>query len=61
MDVLGGMIKQFRQDLILTQKQLGELLDVQKPQISKLENSTNGATIYTILKVFQITESRHLL
>lgn len=53
MDVLGKMIKKARQERNLTQEQLGELIGVQKSQISKLENHTNSATIDTILKVFR--------
>lgn len=53
MDVLGRMIKTARQERNLTQEQLGELVGVQKSQISKLESSTNSATIDTILKVFK--------
>jgi len=53
MDVLGRMIKTARQERNLTQKQLGQLVGVQKSQISKLESSTNSATIDTILKVFK--------
>jgi HTH-type transcriptional regulator / antitoxin HipB len=53
MDVLGSMIKIARQERNLTQAQLGELVGVQKSQISKLESSTNSATIDTILKVFK--------
>lgn len=53
MDVLGRMIKTARQSRKLTQAQLGELVGVQKSQISKLESSTNSATIDTILKVFR--------
>jgi DNA-binding XRE family transcriptional regulator len=53
MDVLGKMIKTARQERNLTQEQLGELVGVQKSQISKLESSTNSATIDTILKVFK--------
>ncbi len=53
MDVLGRMIKQARQHRNLTQEQLGKLVGVQKAQISKLENSTNSATIDTVLKVFR--------
>lgn len=53
MDVLGRMIKAARQERHLTQEQLGELIGVQKSQISKLESSTNSATIDTILKVFK--------
>ena len=52
MDLLGKMIKQARQERNLTQEQLGELVGVQKSQISKLESSTNSATIDTIIKVF---------
>jgi transcriptional regulator with XRE-family HTH domain len=53
MDVLGKMIKKARQERNLTQEQLGELVGVQKSQISKLESSTNSATIDTIIKVFR--------
>lgn len=53
MDVLGRMIKTARQERNLTQEQLGQLIGVQKSQISKLESSTNSATIDTILKVFK--------
>jgi HTH-type transcriptional regulator / antitoxin HipB len=53
MDVLGRMIKTARQKRNLTQEQLGQLVGVQKSQISKLESSTNSATIDTILKVFK--------
>jgi len=53
MDIIGKMIKQARQDRNLTQEQLGELIGVQKSQISKLESSANSATIDTIIKVFK--------
>lgn len=53
MDILGRMIKQARQERNLTQEQLGQLVGVQKSQISKLESSTNSATIDTIIKVFR--------
>ena len=53
MDVLGKMIKLARQERHLTQEELGKLVGVQKAQISKLESSTNSATIDTILKVFK--------
>ena len=53
MDVLGRMIKTARQERKLTQEQLGELIGVQKAQISKLESSANSATIDTVLKVFK--------
>ncbi|QRR02491.1 helix-turn-helix domain-containing protein [Dyadobacter sandarakinus] len=53
MDILGRMIKSARQERNLTQEQLGRLVGVQKSQISKLESSTNSATIDTIMKVFK--------
>lgn len=53
MDILGQMIKKVRQERKLTQEQLGKLVGVQKAQISKLESSTNSATIDTIIRVFQ--------
>jgi ribosome-binding protein aMBF1 (putative translation factor) len=53
MDVLGRMIKTARQERNLTQEQLGALIGVKKAQISKLESSSNSATIDTIMKVFK--------
>src|SRR5476649_2845853 len=57
MDVLGRMIKAARQERNLTQEQLGELVGVQKAQISKLESSANSATVDTILKVFKALQA----
>jgi len=53
MEVIGKMIKKARQERNLTQEQLGELIGVQKSQISKLESSANSATIDTVIKVFK--------
>jgi HTH-type transcriptional regulator/antitoxin HipB len=53
MDLLGRMIKTARQERNLTQEELGKLVGVQKSQISKLESSSNSATIDTIIKVFK--------
>jgi HTH-type transcriptional regulator / antitoxin HipB len=53
MDILGHMIKKARQERNLTQEELGKLIGVQKAQISKLESSTNSATIDTVIKVFK--------
>jgi HTH-type transcriptional regulator / antitoxin HipB len=52
MEVLGDMIKSVRKERQLTQEQLGQLIGVQKSQISKLERNTKNVTIETILKVF---------
>ena len=51
-DLLGNAIKQARQEKNLTQEQLGELVGVQKAQISKIENSVKNARFETIMKVF---------
>jgi len=52
-DLLGQAIKQARKERNLTQEQLGELVGVQKAQISKIENSVKNARFETILKVFE--------
>ena len=46
-------IKSTRKERHLTQEQLGDLIGVQKSQISKLERNTKNVTIETILKVFR--------
>ncbi len=51
-DLLGQAIRQARQERNLTQEQLGDLVGVQKAQISKIENSVKNARFETILKVF---------
>ena len=53
MDLLGQMIRTTRKEKNLTQEKLGELIGVNKSQISKLENNTNSATIETIIRVFK--------
>ena len=57
MDVLGKMIKKARIERKLTQEELGKLVGVKKAQISKLENSSNSATIGTILRVFKALDA----
>ncbi|WP_430810943.1 MULTISPECIES: helix-turn-helix domain-containing protein [unclassified Carboxylicivirga] len=52
-EVLGAMIKSVRIERNLTQEQLGELIGVNKSQISKLERNTKNVTIETVLKVFR--------
>ncbi|AHF14787.1 helix-turn-helix domain-containing protein [Niabella soli] len=51
-DLLGQAIKHARKERNLTQEQLGDLVGVQKAQISKIENSVKNARFETILKVF---------
>jgi HTH-type transcriptional regulator/antitoxin HipB len=58
MDVLGELIKQTRIGRKLTQEQLGDLIGVQKAQISRLENHTGNVTLSTILKVFSALKAK---
>lgn len=51
-DLLGSAIKRARQEKNMTQEKLGDLVGVQKAQISKIENSFTNARFDTILKVF---------
>ncbi|MFM7766764.1 MAG: helix-turn-helix transcriptional regulator [Bacteroidota bacterium] len=55
-EMMGDMIKKARQERNLTQEQLGEMVGVQKAQISKLESNTNNVTLKTVLKVFAALE-----
>jgi DNA-binding XRE family transcriptional regulator len=57
-DLLGHAIKQTRIERCLTQQQLGELVGVQKAQISKIENSIKNARFETILKVFNALKTK---
>jgi DNA-binding XRE family transcriptional regulator len=52
-EILAEQIKILRKERNLTQEQLGDLIGVQRAQISKWENNTNNVTIGTILKVFE--------
>lgn len=52
------MIKIARKERHLTQEQLGEIIGVQKSQISKLENYTRNVTIETIMKVFAALKAK---
>ncbi len=42
MDLIGKAIKESRKERNLTQEQLGELVGVQKTQISRLENNASN-------------------
>lgn len=57
-DLIGEMIKKARKEKNLTQAELGELVGVQKAQISKLENGASNVTIGTILKVFKALKAK---
>ena len=50
--LVGEAIRQTRKAQNLSQEQLGEMIGVQKAQISRVENGTN-LTLSTIAKVFK--------
>jgi DNA-binding XRE family transcriptional regulator len=58
LDLLGKAIKEARLQRNLTQQQLGELVGVQKAQISKLENSLTDARFETVMKVFKALDAK---
>lgn len=58
LELLGEMIRATRLQRNLTQEQLGELVGVQKAQISKLEKSAGNVTVDTILKVFNALKAK---
>ena len=58
MEILGELIKKTRLERNMTQEQLGELVGVQKAQISRLENNTGNVTLETILKVFSALKAK---
>lgn len=58
LDILGEMIKQTRKERHLTQTELGQLIGVQKSQISRLERNTKNVTLETILKVFRALKAK---
>ena len=58
LDVLGDMIKKARKEKHLTQEQLGDLVGVQKAQISKIENNTKDVRLSTIMRVFNALKAK---
>lgn len=58
LDILGDMIKKARRERNLTQEQLGELIGVQKAQISKIENNAKDVRLSTIMKVFNALKAK---
>lgn len=58
LDLIGAAIKKARKERNLTQAQLGELVGVQKAQISKIENHLTDARFDTILKVFEALNAK---
>ena len=58
LDILGEMIKKARKEQHLTQEQLGELIGVQKAQISKIETNAKDVRFSTIMRVFDALKAK---
>ena len=58
LDILGDKIKKARKDQHLTQEQLGELIGVQKAQISKIETNAKDVRFSTIMRVFEALKAK---
>lgn len=58
LEIIAEQIKILREEKNLTQEQLGELIGVQRAQVSKLENSTTNITLGTIIKVFDALDAQ---
>ena len=58
LDLMGEMIKQARKERHLTQTQLGELIGVQKSQISRIESNAKNVTLETLLRVFRALKAK---
>jgi HTH-type transcriptional regulator/antitoxin HipB len=58
LDLLGEMIKRTRKERHLTQSELGEMIGVQKSQISRIERNAKNVTIETILRVFNALKAK---
>lgn len=52
MDLIGIAIKQSRKERKMTQSELGNLIGVQKSQISRIENNPKNVTLETLVRVF---------
>ena len=58
LDLLGEMIKRTRKERNLTQSELGEMIGVQKSQISLIERNAKNVTIETILRVLNALKAK---
>ncbi len=58
MDLIGKVIKESRQQRKLIQEHLGELIRVQKAQISRLESNSCNVTMDTLMKGFSALKAK---
>lgn len=57
MDLIGSAIKQSRKERKMTQSELGNLIGVQKSQISRIENNPKNVTLETLVRVFSALQA----
>ena len=58
LDIMGDMIKQARIRRKLTQEELGQIIGVQKAQISKIETNAKDVRLSTIVKVLEALKAK---
>lgn len=58
LEIIGSIVKDARKKRNLTQQELGDLIGVQKAQISKIENNTKSVRIDTFLRVLTALKAK---
>lgn len=58
LDVAGHLIRELRMARNLTQSQLGEMVGVQKAQISRIETNMKSINLSTLIKVLDAMEAK---
>jgi HTH-type transcriptional regulator / antitoxin HipB len=58
LDILGEMIKKSKERTAFDSRQLGELVGVQKAQISKIETNAKDVRFSTIMRVFEALKAK---
>lgn len=58
LSIVGDVIRKLRKQRNLTQEELGEMIGVQKAQISKLETNAGNITLETVLRVFSALKAQ---
>ncbi len=58
LELLGLMIKETRKQRNLTQEELGELVGVNKSEISKLERNARNMTLSTVIRIFEALKAK---
>lgn len=58
MSIVGDLVKKIRKQRNLTQEELGEIIGVQKAQISKIETNMKSVRIDTFLKVLEALKAK---